>query len=120
MRLLHGTTRVRAEEIIRVGPNPRFRERGGAGWNDGFSMTLEDGPFPFGKPEDYAVGKAMEFPDEGGPVILVVDVPEEIVDQAANEWFPLEQGLVQFDVGAGLEELMDAWANLFKEIRSVT
>lgn len=84
-------------------------------------MTLESGPFLFGSPEDYARGKAKEFPDEGGPVILVIDVPEEIVQKAATEWFPLSQGLVQFDLGAGLEELADAWPVLVKsaQIRSV-
>jgi hypothetical protein len=33
-------------------------------------MNLEAGPFFFGTPEDYARGKAQEFPEEGGPVIL--------------------------------------------------
>jgi len=41
-------------------------------------MCLEAGPFLFGAPEEYARGKAAEFPDEGGPVILVVDVPQDI------------------------------------------
>lgn len=82
-------------------------------------MTVEAGPFHFGRPEDYARGKASEFPDEGGPVILVVDVPDDIVQLAVNDWFPLGQGLVQFDPGAGLEELIAAWPLLAKEIRSV-
>jgi hypothetical protein len=83
-------------------------------------MNLEAGPFLFGTPEDYARGKAREFPDEGGPVILAVDVPDDIVLQAVSEWFPLSQGLVQFDPGAGLEALLAAWPNLVKEIRSLT
>lgn len=120
MILLHGTTRRRAEEIVRHGPNPRFQEPGGRPHDDGFSLTLEDGPFLFGKPEDYARGKAAEFPNEGGPVILVVDVPDDIVQRAANDWFPLSQGLVQFDAGAGLGELVAAWPTLVKEIRSVS
>ena len=82
-------------------------------------MNLEAGPFLFGRPEDYARGKAMQFPDEGGRVILVVDVPDDIVQKAANDWFPLSQGLVQFDPGAGLEELIAAWSTISKEIRSV-
>jgi hypothetical protein len=69
-------------------------------------MYLETGPFLFGMPDEYARGKAREFPDEGGPVILVLEVPDEIVQKAANEWFPLCQGLVQFDPGSGLEELV--------------
>ena len=120
MILLHGTTRRRAELIVQHGPNTRYQEPGGQANEDGFSMNLESGPFHFGRPEDYARGKAKEFPNEGGPVILVVDVPDEIVQLAANEWYPLSQGLVQFDPGSGLEELAAAWPNLAKEIRSVT
>lgn len=119
MILLHGTTR-RAEQIIRDGPNPRFQEPGGQAFADGFSMTLETGPFYFGTPADYARGKALKFPDEGGPVILAVDIPDAIVRRATSGWFPLGQGLVQFDRGAGLEELVSAWPALAKEIRSPT
>lgn len=82
-------------------------------------MCVEGGPFLFGTPEEYARSKAAQFPDEGGPVILAVDVPDDIIQRAVNEWFPLSQGLVQFDLGAGLEELVTAWPNLPKEIRSV-
>jgi hypothetical protein len=119
MILLHGTTRFRAEQILQYGPNPHFREPGGQAWEDGFSMNVESGPFLFGNPADFARGKAAQFPDEGGPAILAVDVPDGIVLTAVNEWFPLGQGLVQFDPGAGLEELVAAWASLEKEIRSV-
>lgn len=107
--LLHGTTRRRAEQILATGPNPWFQEPGGRPTNNGFSMCLESGPFLFGKPEDYARGKASEFPDEGGPVILVLDIPHHIVQKAVSEWFPLSQGLVQFDEHAGLEELLAIW-----------
>ena len=82
-------------------------------------MNLEAGPFLFGTVEEYARGKSREFPDEGGPVILAVDVPVEIVLKAANDWFPLSQGLVQFDHGCGLEELLQAWPTLVKETRNV-
>ncbi len=82
-------------------------------------MTLEGGPFHFGTPEEYARGEAHEFPNEGGPAIVAVDVPEDIVQRAVNEWFPLSQGLIQFDSGAGLEELTAAWMSLVKEIRSL-
>ena len=68
--LLHGTTRVRAERILVV-----------------------------------------------GPTIVAVDVPEEIIAMAAGEYLPRSQGLVQFDEGAGLEELCAAWPTLRKEVR---
>ena len=48
-----------------------------------------------------------------------MDVPEEIVQKAASDWFPIGQGLVQFDPGAGLEELIAAWPHLSREIRIV-
>ena len=119
MILLHGTTRVRAEQLLHHGPNPHFHEPGGQAEAESFSLNVEAGPFLFGRPEEYARGKAREFPDEGGPVILAVDVPDDIVQRAVNDWFPLSQGLVQFDPGAGLEELIAAWPILSKEIRSV-
>jgi hypothetical protein len=120
MILLHGTTRLRAERIVQNGPNPDFQEPDAQERAEGFSLTLEVGPFLFGTPEEYARRKAKEFLGEGGPVILAVDVPDDIVQRAVNEWFPLSQGLVQFDLGAGLDELTAAWPTLNKEIRSVT
>ena len=117
--LLHGTTRYRAERIAAQGPDPRFIERGASTPAESFSTFLAQGPFLFGSPEDYACGKAADFPDEGGAAILIVQVPDSVVALAVNEWFPLSQGLVQFDVGAGLEELLDVWPELRKEIRLV-
>jgi len=122
MILLHGTTRHRADRILAVGPNPAFREPGGRATEDGFSLAVEAGPFFFGTPEEYARGKAAEFPGEGGPVILELDVPDAVVRAAVNEWFPLSQGVVQFDPGAGLEELTAAWPAIARSavVRSVT
>jgi hypothetical protein len=105
---------------VQHGPNPQFQEPGGQSLDEGFSTYLEAGPFLFGSVEDYARSKAQKFPDEGGSVILAVDVPDDIVEQAVNDWFPLSQGLVQFDHGAGLEELIAAWPVLAKEIREIT
>jgi len=119
MILLHGTTRRRAERILEMGPDWLFQESGSQGVAEGFSTSLPDGPFLFGTPEDYARGKANAFSDEGGPVILAMDVPEEIVQKAVNDWFPLSQGLVQFDRGAGLEELIAAWAAIAKHVREL-
>lgn len=104
---------------MRLGPDPRYQEPGGQGQADGFSMSVEAGPFPFGTPAKYARGKADKFPSEGGPVILAVDVPDAVIAAAADDCFPVGQGLVQFDSGAGLEELLAAWPSLTKEIRGV-
>ena len=109
MILLQGTTLARAERILRYGPDPHFQEPSGLPCDHGFSMSLEFGPFHFGHPEGYARGKAREFPAERGAAILRVDVPEEIIEAAAQQWFPLSQGIVQFDFGFGLEELLAAW-----------
>jgi hypothetical protein len=117
--LLHGTTRTRSERIKAYGPDPDFVEPGGTARAEGFSTYLERGPFHFGTPEAYACGKAADFPNEHGAAILVVDVPDEVVALAVNKWFPLSQGLVQFDEGAGLAELIAAWPTLWKDIRPV-
>ena len=46
-----------------------------------------------------------------------IDVPDEIIALAVNdEYLPLSDGLVQFDVGAGLEGLLSAWQAISKEI----
>ena len=116
--LLHGTTRMRAERLVAVGPDPEFVERETA--ERSFSTCLEQGPFPLGKPDAYAFGKADLFPEEGGPAILAIDVPDDIIALAVTEYFPLSQGVVQFDEGDGLAELRAVWPSLRKEIRSVT
>ena len=115
--LLHGTTLVRAKQIETSGPDPDFVEPGSATRAESFSTCLESGPFPLGTPQQCARRKAALFPHEGGPAILAVDVPDDIIALAVNALFPLSQGLVQFDAGAGLEELRAAWPTLAKEIR---
>jgi hypothetical protein len=118
--LLHGTTRWRAERIIANGPDPDFVEPGGGPRAENFSTYLETGPFIFGSPEEYARLKDNGFPSEGGPVILVIDVPADIIDLAVNATFlPLSQGVVQFDRGGGLDELRAAWPTLAKYIVEV-
>jgi hypothetical protein len=119
--LLHGTTRYRAEQILARGPDPNFIEprsgRQGAR-AEGFSTCLQTGPFPLGTPQDYARAKAAKFQNEGGPAILVIDVPDDIIALATDEvFFPLSQGVVQFDEGAGLEELIAAWPTLARQIQ---
>jgi hypothetical protein len=57
--LVHGTTRYRAEQIIRYGPDPRYMEPGGLPVNDGFSMYVDGGPYMYKPPEEYAKGKDL-------------------------------------------------------------
>ncbi len=123
MILVHGTTRRRAESILANGPDPCYAEPGGLPVEDGFSMYVETGPFLHDPPETYARRKASAFPDEGGPVILALDVPEPVVQAAADAspWHPLSAGVIQFDRGAGLEELLAEWPAIraSAEIREV-
>lgn len=119
--LLHGTTLRRAERILAHGPDPNFREPGGSDRAESFSTALAQGPFPLGTPHDYARLKASNFPNEGGPVLLEVEVPDAIIALAVDAvFFPLSQGVVQFDEGTGLEELRAAWATLTKRILPLT
>ena len=115
--LLHGTTLLRAKRIEAYGPDPKFVEPGDAAEAEEFSTYLDIGPFPLGTPEEYARCKATLFPNEGGPVILAVDVPDDVIALAVDEYFPLSQGVVQFGAGTGLEELRVVWPTLSKEIR---
>jgi hypothetical protein len=118
--LLHGTTLRRAEQIVAHGPDPDYIEPGGGTRAEGFSTCFEGGPFPLGTPEGYACSKSAAFPGEGGAAIVAVDVPDDIIDLAADAvFFPRGQGVVQFDERAGLEELQTAWPSLPKAIRPV-
>ena len=74
--LLHGTNRQRAESIVKNGPIARFREPNGT-TADGFSTSPAEGPYDFGSPEDNARGKAVNFPNEGGPAILAFELPTD-------------------------------------------
>ena len=109
VRLRHGTTRLRAEHLSRVGPDPT-RVVGGDTAN-GLSMAPEHGPYPLGSPEDYARGKAHLFPQEGGPAILEIEVPESIVALAVHPG-----GEIWFGIGFGLEELLTAWPQISKRV----
>jgi hypothetical protein len=82
----------------------------------GSQCTWKTGPFLFGTPEDYARGKSAAFPNEGGPAMLEVDVPDDIVALTLEEWLPLSQGLVQFDLGKGIDQLLAAWPTLSKRV----
>jgi hypothetical protein len=118
--LLHGTTRWRGERIVARGPDPDFIEPGGGGQRaESFSTYLASGPFPLGTPEEYARRKAALFPNEGGPAIVAVEVPDDLLALTDHVLFPRSQGVIQFDEGAGLEELCAAWSTLPRQIRAV-
>src|SRR5437899_12205190 len=110
VRLRHGTTRLRAEAILRHGPDPNYKEPGGSDLAEGFSTTRVQGSYPYGSPDAIAAGKARLFPNEGGPAIVEIEVPESIVQKADLE------GEVRFERGFGLEELLAAWPLITKRI----
>ena len=112
--LRHGTTRRRAEAILRDGPRVDFREPAGFDPAEGFSMSPPEGPFPLGKPEDYATRKASLFPEEGGAVILEVEIPADIAALGDTEG-----GDVRFLPGWGLGELRAAWPTLERRVLDV-
>lgn len=119
--LFHGTTLWRARQILTNGPSADFIEPGGTTPAENFSACLPFGPFACtDRPETYALRKAnaasLEGRDEGGPALLLTDVPDPIIALAVDEFFPLSQGFVQFDLGSGLESLQSAWPNLAKRI----
>ncbi len=119
--LFHGTTFWRAQQILGRGPDPDFVEPGGNAPAESFSACLPFGPFECtDTPEQYAWGKSRaansEGRDEGGPAIVIVDVPDDIIVLAVDAWFPLSQGFVQFDRGPSLTALLAAWSRLEKRI----
>jgi len=119
--LVHGTTRYRAEQIIKNGPNPRYVEPGGVACNDGFWTYLDYGPYIYYPPEAYARGKDRQCPNEGGPVILMIEgVPDDVLEATNRDGLcPVSGGAFQFLTGDGLEELIAIWHSLSKTIRDV-
>jgi hypothetical protein len=128
VRLHHGTTRARAERILRTGPDPDYREPGESPdvRDRGFSTTVAGAPNRgLGGAEGYAHEKARNFPDQGGPAILEVDVPVWIVDLVRNHpdlGLAAETGEIRFVPperrlpGVGLDELRAAWPGLRKRV----
>ena len=116
--LLHGTTRKRAEAILQSRPDANFREPNGSE-AEGFSTTLAEGPFDVGHPHEYARRKAANFPNEGGPALITLELPDEV---AKTMIAPLGlvcagQALyvgaeVRFEPGGGLEQLRAAWPTI--------
>jgi hypothetical protein len=111
IRLWHGTTRRRAEAILKNGPDRNFLEPGSFEKANGFSTALPGTRDIVGTPERYAQGKARLFPDEGGPAVLEIEVPEDIVRLAINVG-----GEFRFAPGDGFEELLLAWPTIPKRI----
>lgn len=109
--LWHGTTRKRAEAILRNGPDPDFLEPGGFEKAGGFSTAPPHGPYSSSNPRSVADAKSALFPDEGGPAILELEIPEEFIALAIDV---VEE--VRFELGFGLQELRDAWASVPKGI----
>jgi hypothetical protein len=112
----------RAQGIAAHGPDPHYVEPGSGGrrWDPpGFSTCRTDRPFGVGTPERYARRKAANFPNEGGPAILEIEVPADIIavleaDQDARD--SMDSGDTLFDPRVGMTELLAAWPTLSKRI----
>jgi len=120
--LWHGTTLRRARLIEANGPDPNFREPGGASLPpaEGFSTCLEaEQKCAGGLPHDYAFKKDKLFPNEGGPAILEIQVPPWIVDLLLADWWGADLargGEYRFEPESGLNELRAEWPNLTKRV----
>ncbi|MBY0230739.1 MAG: hypothetical protein K2W96_15740 [Gemmataceae bacterium] len=134
MWLLHGTTLHRAERIIQAGPDLRFVEPGGAGQPaENITFVVEGHPACLGSAARYAADKSGNFPNEGGPAIVAVDLPDELAMSAARElaegfFGPLDEadlldavigtwGGIMFEQGPAFAALLSAWPGLPKELR---
>jgi hypothetical protein len=72
-----------------------------------------------GMPEQIARLKDALFPDEGGPAILEVSVPDWIMDILYVDFFSAglaRSGEIRFEVFSGLNELRAEWHNLTKRV----
>jgi hypothetical protein len=120
--LQHGTTLHRAQRLLIAPPDPDFIEPGGDRYSraEGFSaVSADEADVGLGSAEQYARSKSANFPDEGGPVILEVEVPAWIVDILRNDSLAgmvVASGEVRFEPDLGLPELQQAWSTLTKRI----
>lgn len=113
--LWHGTTRERAESIRDNSPDAKYQEPGGQidpADIGGFSTAVPGVDCPTGNPRAAALGKANLFPDEGEPVILEIEVPDDVFRRAIR----VQGGEVRFQPGDGLEELRQCWPSIPKRI----
>jgi hypothetical protein len=104
------------------GPDANYREPHGT-TADGFSTTLANGPTDLGSSEDYAKRKAVNFPAEGGPAILAIELPDDLADAMIAGLGELIAGKalnvgseIRFEPGGGLEQLHAAWHNLTRTV----
>jgi hypothetical protein len=107
----------RGQSILANGPDPTFREPGALPNQtaEAFSSSIPGLPrsaYATGDARAAAVGKANSFPNEGGPVVVQVEVPLGIAQQAQRPAL----GEVRFAPGEGLEALLAVWANLAKRL----
>jgi hypothetical protein len=117
--LHHGTTLWRAQRIVAGGPDPNFVEPHGPPAEYFSTAYADPGLRHMGHPEDYARLKAANFPNEGGPVILEIEVPGWIIDLVLADVIGdalARSGEVRFDPGISLEELVSEWTNIPKRI----
>lgn len=114
--IYHGTTLRRGQQILRNGPDLGYKEPGGVEVAESFSACLKGGPFPCGRPEEYARSKAASFPAEGGGAVVEIVVPNELLELFFDEFFTRAQGLVQVERGPGYEVLHQAWPLLTKNL----
>jgi hypothetical protein len=113
--LEHGTTLKRAKSIEQNGPDPEFREPGGdAQKAEGISFAPVKGRHGLGSATEYALGKASLFPEEGGPAILKVRMPQSLANKSLEFARPAEYF---FDKDNGLPQLKVDWNTLEIKIR---
>ena len=118
----HGTTVQRARLIEANGPDPYYIEpnSGGRRWDPpGFSTCRADRPCNVGTPEQYAQFKAAAFPNEGGPAVIEIEVPADVVavlEADADARDAMDSGDTLFDPRVGMTELLAAWPNLVKRV----
>lgn len=121
MILRRGTTRQRAEALLNseTGPDALYRDPEGI-LAQAFSAAPVHGPFLHGSPEYCALMKAAHFPNEGGPAILEVDIPDDLIAPVdllgcpgkGSNWIYE----VRFEPGYGLEELRAVWSKLERKV----
>jgi hypothetical protein len=122
IHIAHGTTMLRAQSLLNHPPDEAFVEPGGDHFSraGGFSGVITGTTdLGLGSAEGYARMKAANFPNEGGPAILEVDVPAWIVDLLANDPYAamvVNSGELRFEPDLGLRELQQAWPTLAKRI----